>query len=57
MKRRRFLQSMLGGAALAAIAGKGRSSEEGKAVGPSRSVRNGYRETEHIRLYYQKARF
>ncbi len=56
MKRRRFLQSMLGGAALAAIVSKGRSLEEDKAVGPSRSVRNGYRETEHIRLYYQKAR-
>ncbi|HEB78365.1 MAG TPA: formate dehydrogenase [Methylothermaceae bacterium] len=56
MKRRRFLQTMLGGATVVAVVSKGRSAEEDKAVGSSRPVRNGYRETEHIRLYYQKAR-
>ncbi len=56
MKRRRFLQTVLGGVAAVAAARPARAAVSGRE--PEREAgRGGYRETEHVRRYYRTARF
>ncbi len=54
MQRRRFLQTVLGSLAAAAL----RSSQAAASgTGERDAVKRGYRETEHVRRYYRTARF
>ncbi|BCX87710.1 hypothetical protein MIN45_P0077 [Methylomarinovum tepidoasis] len=56
MKRRRFLQSLLGAGGVAVTtAALGRRREEIPG-GPGVEKPSGYRETDHIRRYYRTAR-
>ncbi len=60
-KRRQFLKGLAvggGGAALAGLAGgAGAALEEQAAPTRDKPVSQGYRETAHVREYYEKARF
>ncbi len=55
MKRRRFLQTVLGGVAVAAAVRSSQAATSGTAE--RNAVKRGYRETEHVRRYYRTARF
>jgi len=55
MQRRRFLQTVLGGGAAAAVARPSQAAASGTAG--RGAVKRGYRETEHVRRYYRTARF
>jgi hypothetical protein len=57
IERRKFLKTMaiLGGA-VASLSGAKKVVADGKPVAPSKKSTGGYRETDHIRRYYQSAR-
>ena len=56
LKRRTFLKgSAFAGAALGAGAGQAIAAQETEPV--EKPLKKGYRETDHIREYYRRARF
>ncbi|BCX81376.1 hypothetical protein MIT9_P0954 [Methylomarinovum caldicuralii] len=56
MKRRRFLQTLLGAGGVAATAAALGQRREQAVAETDAEKPSGYRETDHVRRYYQTAR-
>lgn len=57
IERRKFLKTMvIIGGAVASLSGAEEVAADGKPMPPAEKSPEGYRETDHIRKYYQSAR-